>query len=564
MRKQVTGTLVVVLAIAWSLQVLASDCAGLLQIRRYIQQGWTRLERSNSTLLKSAIDAKVGQEGEVVLYVPRDEGLDKIKLELRRSLKSKDFRSVRLERLPEDPASIQEPGLLYLPHPYVVPGGRFNEMYGWDSYFILLGLLDDNQLRLAKDMTDNLTYEVQHYGKVLNANRTYYLTRSQPPFLTRMVLEIYARTGDTTWLRSCLPAIEQYYRYWTEGPHLTPETGLSRYYGGSDTPAPEVVLGERDSAGRTEYDRVREYYRTHKVTEYDASRFYDAATDSLTPLFYLADRAMRESGFDPSGRFGPFSAGILSYDPVDLNCLLYRMEMDTATIHTLLDHPREAAIWAGRAQQRAGRINRLMWNEKEGLYFDYNFERQRQSSYGFVTTFYPLWAGIATPGRAARVAANLPVFERAGGLQTSDRVTGDQWDAPFGWAPMQIIAAEGLRRYGFAPEADRVSREFLLMVLRDFEAHGTIKEKYDVVTGKSDLGAGIKFGYSSNEVGFGWTNAAFLVLYDELAPQARERFLRLCSGQAALRPVRPNVLARAHRVQPSLSARRAPSVRSSY
>jgi alpha,alpha-trehalase len=239
---------------------------------------------------------------------------------------------------------------------------------------------------------------------------------------------------------------------------------------------------------------------------------------------------MRESGFDPSGRFGPFSADILSYDPVDLNCLLYRMEMDTATIHTLLDQPRQAAIWAERAEQRANRIRRLMWNEKQGLFFDYNFEARRQSDYRFVTTFYPLWAGIATPDEAARVAANLPLFERAGGLQTSDLVTGDQWDAPFGWAPMQIIAAEGLRGYGFGADADRISREFLLMVLRDFEAHGTIMEKYNVVTGKSNLGAEIKFGYTSNEIGFGWTNAAFLVLYDGLSPEARDRFLRECSG----------------------------------
>ena len=264
------------------------------------------------------------------------------------------------------------------------------------------------------------------------------------------------------------------------------------------------------------------------MAEYDVTRYYTATTDRLTPLFYLADRAMRESGFDPSGRFGPFSAGILDYNPVDLNCLIYRMEMDTAGIYTLLDQPREAAVWADRAGRRAVTVNRLMWGEREGLYFDYDFERDRQSSYRFITTFYPLWAGIATQAQADRVAANLAIFERAGGLQTSSQVTGDQWDAPFGWAPMQVISAEGLRRYGYHAEADRVSAEFLLMVLHDFEAHGTIKEKYDVVTARSDLGAGVRFGYASNEIGFGWTNAAFLVLYDAMTPPAKARFLERC------------------------------------
>ncbi|MGE5645194.1 MAG: trehalase family glycosidase [Acidobacteriota bacterium] len=482
----------------------ASECALLPEIRQYIKKSWTTLRRSNADLLASASDTKVGQSGKVILYTP--------------------------ETLPRDPESIKTPGLLYLPKPYVVPGGRFNEMYGWDSYFIALGLLRDGETALAKDMTDNFVYEVEHYGKVLNANRTYYLTRSQPPFLTRMILDVYRATGDARWLASTLPAIEKYYAYWTSEPHLTPETGLSRYWGGADTPAPEVVHGERDAAGRSHYDRVREYYRTHEVREYDVTRYYDKARDRLTPLFYMGDRAMRESGFDPSSRFGPFSVDIIHYNPVDLNTLLVRMEADTAAIYTLLDRPREARVWSERAARRAAAINRLMWDERAGLYFDYNFERKARSTYRFITTFYPLWAGIASPGQAARVAANLPVFERAGGLMTSDRVTGNQWDAPFGWAPVELIAIEGLRRYGFTDAADRISVNFLSLVLRDFGEHGTIKEKYDVVAGHSDVPAGIRFGYSSNEIGFGWTNAVFLVLYDELSPPAKERFERLCGA----------------------------------
>jgi alpha,alpha-trehalase len=516
---------VVLLAALWAAALHAADCG---PIRQYIARGWTSLERSNATLLKSAADSKVGQTGHVVLYVPASEDPARIAAELQRQLSPDEFARVSVRRVPE--GSAIEPGLLYLPHPYVVPGGRFNEMYGWDSYFILLGLLENGQVQLAKDMTDNLLYEVEHYGKVLNANRTYYLTRSQPPFLTRMVLDVFRRTGDVAWLKSAVPAIEKYYAYWAREPHLTPETGLSRYYGGADTPAPEVVAGERDSTGHSQYDRVREYYRTHEVTEYDEAKFYDAADDRLTPQFFVADRAMRESGFDPSARFGPFSAGILDYNPVALNSLLYRMETDLAAIQTLLDQPREAQLWTERAQKRAGAINRLMWDDQAGLYFDYNFAQKTRSGYAFLTTFYPLWAGIASPEQAAKVAANLPRFERAGGLQTSTQVTGNQWDAPFGWAPLQIIATEGLRRYGFTQAADRVAEEFLDMVLRDFGEHGTIKEKYDVVAGKSDLAAGLRFGYQSNEIGFGWTNAAFLVMESELSRGARAE---VCAASTA-------------------------------
>jgi alpha,alpha-trehalase len=509
----------------------AHECALLDEIRQYIKTSWTTLRRSNANLLASARDTKVGQNGKVTLYIPASEQRAKIEDQLHRELPPAQWNQVELRTLPEKPEAVSTPGLLYLPKSYVVPGGRFNEMYGWDSYFIVLGLLRDGEPSLAKDMTDNLIYEVEHYGKVLNANRTYYLTRSQPPFLTRMILDVYRATGDTRWLESTLPAIEKYYEYWTREPRLTPATGLSRYWGGADTPAPEVVYGERDAAGRSHYDRVREYYRTHTIPEYDVSLYYDKAHGRLTPLFYLGDRAMRESGFDPSSRFGPFSVDIIHYNPVDLNTLLCRMETDTAAIYTLLDRPREAWLWSDRAARRAASINVLMWDEPAGLYFDYNFERKARSTYRFITAFYPLWAGIASPEQAAKVAANLPVFERDGGLVTSDRVTGNQWDAPFGWAPVQLIAIQGLRRYGFNDAADRITVRFLSMVLRDFGEHGTIKEKYDVVAGHSDVPPSLKFGYSSNETGFGWTNAAFLVLYGELSAAAKKRFGQLCGAR---------------------------------
>jgi alpha,alpha-trehalase len=416
--------------------------------------------------------------------------------------------------------------LLYLPQPYVVPGGRFNEMYGWDSYFIVRGLLRDGLVTQAKEVVDDFLYEIRNYGKILNANRAYYLTRSQPPFLTGMLLAVYRRTHNRQWIEDAVPAIETYYRYWTSEPHLTSSTGLARYFDLGDGPAAEVIASERDPNGITHYDRVLEYFRTHHVRDYDVSQYYDAKTNRLTPLFYKGDRSMRESGFDPSGRFGPFSVDIIHYNPVCLNSLLFLMESETAELlENIPDKAGEAATWRGRAHERAARINELMWDEQGGLYEDYDFARRRRHRYPFLTTFYPLWAGIASPRQAARVAANLPMFERAGGLQTSTSQSGDQWDAPFGWAPLQLIAVEGLRRYGYNAEANRISEKFLSMVAGQYRSRGTILEKYDVVRRSAELNREIRFGYHTNEAGFGWTNAAFTILLDGLPPEQRKQIL---------------------------------------
>ena len=442
---------------------------------------------------------------------------------LRRELKPGDFANISVRALPGSLAGPSPQGLLYLPEPYVVPGGRFNEMYGWDSYFIQVGLLRDGRTELAKDMAEDFLYEIRAYGKILNANRTYYLTRSQPPFLTQMLLGVYRRTHDRKWLQDAAPAIEPYYRYWTSGPHLTPETGLSRYWDAGEGPAPEVVSAERNAQGRTHYDAVKEYFRTHEIEDYDVSQYYDAGTDRLTELFYKADRSMRESGFDPSNRFGPFGADIIHYNPVCLNSLLYLMEMQAAEIMRLLGRGADAAVWEMRGRDRAARVNQLMWDAQDGLYYDYDFASGRRRRYPFLTTFYPLWAGIASREQAAQVMRNLRKFEKPGGLETSTNESGSQWDAPFGWAPLELIADQAMRRYGYDQDADRTSKEFLTLVLDEYRKHGTIVEKYDVVRRSSDLD--LRFGYRSNEVGFGWTNAAFTALYDELSPAEQKRLL---------------------------------------
>jgi alpha,alpha-trehalase len=498
----------------------------------YIKLTWKTLTRSHANLASAAADPKSRPlaDGRWPVYVGpvynKDENLDALERQLRTQMSPADFAKIQLLPLPPDLNQIRTHGLLYLPRPYVVPGGRFNEMYGWDSFFIQMGLLRDGQLDLARDMADNFVYQIREYGKVLNANRTYYLSRSQPPFLTEMVLAVFNRTHDRAWLEGSVPAIESYYRYWTTGPHLTPETGLSRYFDTGEGPAPEVVASEHDAKGRNDYDLIRDYFRTHKISDYDPAQYYDAAKDQLTPLFYQGDRSMRESGFDPSGRFGPFSVDIIHYNPVCLNSLLYLMEMQSAEIMGLLGRGSKAAIWRERGAARAAQINRLMWDQRDGLYYDYDFTHHRIRRYPFLTAFYPLWAGIASAEQAQRVVQNLKRFERVGGLQTSELKTGDQWDAPFGWAPLQWIAVEGLRRYGYRAEADRISMRFLAMVAKEYARHSTLEEKYDVVKGSDDVDSELRFGYRTNEAGFGWTNAVFTALLDSLPEGDRREILK--------------------------------------
>ena len=227
-RKCSPAALLILLATVVSAALYAQTAAPQTQtpsILEYVKQTWTVLTRSDKDLAKAAIDPKFrpDPDGRWPVYVPRSDDLQLVEEGLRREMPAAGFKSIDIRQLPEDLDSLREQGLLYLPRPYVVPGGRFNEMYGWDSFFIQVGLLRDGELNLAKDMADNFLYEVKNYGKVLNANRTYYLTRSQPPFLTQMVLGVYKKTQDRKWLEDAEPEIEKYYRRLGNRP--APDTG---------------------------------------------------------------------------------------------------------------------------------------------------------------------------------------------------------------------------------------------------------------------------------------------------------------------------------------------------
>ena len=532
---------------------------GLEPILRYISGAWNTLTRSMDQCA-SVTDPKV--KTGATLYLPADFPAPASLQELSRHC------NVSIQHLPKvlhalgeiDPRTIQPQGLLYLDHPYVVPGGRFNEMYGWDSYFIIRGLLRAGRLDLARDMVENFFFEIEHYGGVLNANRTYYLSRSQPPFLTSMILGVYdaeqaAGKSDPAWLARAYENAARDYQLWVHEPHLAGSTGLSRYFDFGTGPAPEEL---HDDAGY--YRTVAGYYVLHppaaeghllmeKTTNPDAGPVFSLEICSgeqaagqgaagcthvhdlqLTPSFYKGDRSMRESGFDPSFRFGVYDADTQDYAPVCLNSLLYKTETDLERMATLLHKPDEARQWKQRAQARRAAMNKYLWDPQRGLFFDYNFKTGARSTYHYITTLYPLWAGLATPGQARAVERNLGIFEHPGGLAMSDQNTGVQWDYPYGWAPTQLLAIEGLRRYKFDEDANRLSYKFLSMINQNFRRDGTIREKYNVVTRSDETKVAV--GYSSNVIGFGWTNAAFLALLHQLPEQWVERLQELPSSTA--------------------------------
>jgi alpha,alpha-trehalase len=223
---------------------------------------------------------------------------------------------------------------------------------------------------------------------------------------------------------------------------------------------------------------------------------------------------MRESAFDTSFRFGPFSGSTGDYAPICLNSLLYKYELDMAHFATLLGRPNEAKEWENRAAARRQAIDKYLWNPAQGMFYDYDFVTQKQSSYNYLPAFYPLWAKLATPQQAAALERHLSLFEHEGGLAMSNTNSGTQWDLPFGWAPTNWLAIKGLAQYGFAQDAARIAGEFSQTILQNFQNDSTIREKYNVVSGSANVA--VATGYKSNVVGFGWTNGVYLQMRDLL------------------------------------------------
>jgi alpha,alpha-trehalase len=531
-----------------------ADKQGLKPILSYIAQAWDTLTRS-MTSCESIVDPKIAETP--VLYLPA--GLEEPASVRELSGKCK----VRIEHLPRKidrlgeitSGNINPPGLLYLPAKYVVPGGRFNEMYGWDSYFIIRGLLRAGRVDLARDMVDNFFFEIENYGAMLNANRTYYLTRSQPPFVSSMFMDVYEalqkkgaqdKQAQRAWLERAYKDLDHDYQIWTHEPHLAGQTGLSRYYDFGDGPPQEAV---QDETGF--YRKVSQYFFFHpgqadsyvyenrpEAKDSVAGAAYslevcDAASTMARPTceaarqfklskdYYKGDRSMRESGFDVSFRFGAFGSATHHYAPVCLNSLLYKNEKDLEQISLWLGRAEDAKTWGKRAEERKKLIAQYLWNDERHAFFDFNFDTAKGSTYVYASMFYPLWAGLATAEQAKGVVANLKGFEQPGGLPMSTFDSGAQWDLPYGWGNIEMIAIDALRKYGYNIEADRISYNFLSTVAENFRRDGNIREKYNVVTRSSE--AHVELGYEMNVVGFGWTNAAFLELLHALPKEMVDR-----------------------------------------
>jgi len=348
-----------------------------------------------------------------------------------------------------------------LPHQYVAPNSALfrNDQFYWDSYFIIVGLLESGRTRLAKGMVDNLINLYERFGIMPSRNRFHNLGISQPPFFTSMILEVYKKNKDREWLGKAAKLAEnELEKYWMRAIHPKHKVfyGLSRYC---------------------------DHFITHATAE-------------------------NESGWDMTSRFND---QCLDFLPIDLNALLFRYEKDLVRMFTILKSDEKKNYYAARAGMRKKEINDFMWNRNRGFFFDYNYKKKKQSDFYSLAGFYPMWAGIASSKQVKRMVENLDVFEYEGGLANTQKqeLFKDyrQWDYPNGWANQHWIVINGLQKYGFKSDAERLAIKWLDLNKKIFNRTGKFWEKYDVV--------GCKIGHSgryNTQSGFGWTNAIFLKL----------------------------------------------------
>ncbi|HSX17936.1 MAG TPA: trehalase family glycosidase [Candidatus Saccharimonadales bacterium] len=360
--------------------------------------------------------------------------------------------------------------LLGLPNKYLVPAFEeghefdFNELYYWDSYFMVQGMLDAEHKDLVVGILEDMLAMFDRFKIIPNASRLYLTSRSQPPLLSTFILEAYQVYNlDKKWLKRAIKIAEaEYHTVW---------------------------MGKTKPNDRLVYDGL--------------SRYYD--------FNYLHDIAEAESGWDYTPRF---SHKALNYLPIDLNALLYKYERDFAYVEKLLGNDKEADKWEQASNKRRLSINKLMWSELKGIYYDYNFVKESRGSVNSLAAYYPMWAGMVDKKQAARLVNSLKKFEHKGGLattdalQVSDLVPGampTQWAYPNGWAPLHFLVVKGLQRYGYHDDARRIAMKWLNTNLTWFNKNQVFLEKYNVVQPGKPPAKGV---YPS-QTGFGWTNAVF-------------------------------------------------------
>lgn len=391
--------------------------------------------------------------------------------------------------------------LIPLPKPYVVPGGRFREGYYWDTYFTMLGLQEAGREDLVDNMLDNFAYAIDQFGHIPNGNRTYYLSRSQPPFFALMVELAAQQEGDAA-LKRYLPQLRKEYAYWMRGAATTPAgkannnvvvmrdgAMLNRYWDDQDTPRPESYLQDVTTAQQTPGRPANEIWRDL--------------------------RAAAESGWDFSSRWFGDNATLgsirtTSIVPVDLNSLMFQLEKTIARGCTAARDFACTVEYSVRAGKRAIAIERYLWHPA-GYYADYDWQLGRIRDNRSAAMTYPLFVGAARPDRAwATLWWTQQALLQVGGLSTTTFKTGQQWDAPNGWAPLQWIALRGAQRYGWQPLAQAIGERFLGSVEQLYASQQKLVEKY-IVDGTGTGGGGGEYPLQD---GFGWTNGVTLKLLD--------------------------------------------------
>ncbi|SAK45047.1 trehalase [Caballeronia hypogeia] len=400
----------------------------------------------------------------------------------------------------------QYSSLIPMPKSYVVPGGRFREGYYWDTYFTMLGLQEAGREDLVDNMLDNFAYLIDTIGHIPNGNRTYYVSRSQPPFFSYMV-ELAAQKEGGRVYQKYLPQLRREYDYWMQGANsvqpggavrnvvmLPDKTVLNRYWDERDTPRDESYLEDVNTA--------------KLVTNRPASEVYRDL------------RAAAESGWDFSSRwFGDnmtlATIRTTSIIPVDLNSLMFHLE---TTIAIGCGEARNFGCvgeFVGRAAKRAIGINKYLWNHN-GYYGDYDWQLGQPRNNPSAAMLYPLFANAAWPDRAHKTAETVQaLLLKPGGLATTTYNTTQQWDAPNGWAPLHWIAVQSLRRYGRGDLAQQIGTLFLADVNNVYKTQQKLVEKY-IVEGEGTGGGG--GGEYPLQDGFGWTNGVTLKLLDLYAP----------------------------------------------
>lgn len=399
--------------------------------------------------------------------------------------------------------------LVGLPYAYVVPGGRFDEQFYWDSYFIMLGLAVENKWTLIEGMIKNYAFMIRKFGFIPTANRTYFLSRSQPPFLSHMVDLLASHKGKATYVEY-LPYMLQEYRFWMKGRtklakqehrayarvvQTEDESLMNRYYDNKTTPRPESLYEDTDTAA--------------------------GAQERHADRLYLHLRAGAESGWDFSARWFEDPNDIRTIHtadiiPVDLNCLLYQLEASIANTYAILKQPLLRRKFERLATRRAKAISRYCWDEEAGFFVDYNFHHQRPTDCLSLAGVFPLYARIASKEQAAYVAEKIERdFLQAGGLLATLNTTGQQWDAPNGWAPLHWITIQALRQYGYDSLADTIKHRWIATNENVYKSSHKLVEKYNV-TGGTGLGGGGEYPLQD---GFGWTNGVLEALLHDDEPK---------------------------------------------